>query len=96
MKKLKTITALTLAATFLAVPFVSHAEEKKEAKAKPYPLDKCAVTDESLGSMGKPYVFTHEGQEVKLCCKSCLKDFNKDSKKYMKKIADAEAAKAKK
>jgi len=45
--------------------------------------------------MGKPYVFTHEGQEIKLCCKSCLKDFNKDPKKYVKKIADAEAEKDK-
>jgi len=35
----------------------------------------------------KPYTFTHDGQEVKLCCKSCLKDFNKDPAKYMAKIS---------
>jgi hypothetical protein len=96
MKNLKIFTALTLAATFLAAPLVGRAEDKKDAKAKAYPLDKCVVSDEKLGEMGKPYVFTHDGKEVQLCCKSCLKDFNKDPKKYMKKLADAEGEKAKK
>jgi hypothetical protein len=31
-----------------------------------------------------------DGQEVKLCCKSCLKDFNKDKAKHMAKIAEAQ------
>jgi YHS domain-containing protein len=95
MKRLKTLTVLALTATFLAAPLAGRAEEKKADKAKPYPLAKCVVSDEKLGEMGKPYVFTHEGQEIKLCCKSCLKDFNKDPKKYVKKIADAEAEKDK-
>src|SRR5688572_26457012 len=60
MKKLKTITAITLAAAYLAAPLAGFAAEKKDEKAKPYPLDKCIVTDEKLGEMGKPYVFTHE------------------------------------
>ena len=55
-------------------------------KAKPYPLDKCIVTDEKLGEHGKPYVFTHEGQEIKLCCKDCLKDFKKEPAIYLKKL----------
>jgi len=90
MKKLKTITAVTLAAAYLAAPLAGFAAEKKEEKAKPYTLDKCIVTDEKLGEMGKPYVFTHEGREIKMCCKSCLKDFNKDPKHYIKKLEDAE------
>ena len=94
MKKLKLFTVLTLTATFLAAPLVGRAEDKKE-KAKPYTLEKCIVSDEKLGEMGKPYVFTHEGQEFKLCCKSCLKDFNKAPAKYVKKLKDAEAEKAK-
>ena len=53
------------------------------------------VTDEKLGEMGDAYVFVHEGREIKLCCKSCLKDFKKDPAKYIKKIEAAEA-KAKK
>ncbi len=63
--------------------------EHKDAKAKPYPLDKCIVSDEKLGEHGKPYVFTHEGQEIKLCCKDCVKDFKKEPAKYMKKIEDS-------
>lgn len=67
-----------------------------EAKGRPYPLKTCVVSDEKLGGdMGEPYVFVHQGQEIKLCCKSCLKDFNKDTAKYLKKIADAPAAAAK-
>ena len=95
MKKLKLFTVLTLTATFLAAPLVGRAEDKKETKAKPYSLEKCIVSDEKLGEMGKPFVFVHEGQEIKLCCKSCQKDFKKDPAKYLKKLKDAEA-KAKK
>jgi YHS domain-containing protein len=89
MKMLKNITALALTATFLAAPLVSFADEKKKDTPKPYPLDKCIVSDEKLGEMGKPFVFTYEGQEIKLCCKSCQKDFNKDPKKYLKKLEGA-------
>ena len=95
MKKLNLFTVLTLTATVLAAPLVGRAEDKKETKAKPYSLEKCIVSDEKLGEMGKPFVFVHEGQEIKLCCKSCQKDFKKDPAKYLKKLKDAEA-KAKK
>ena len=96
MKKIKTLTAVTLALAYLAAPLAGFAAEKKDEKAKPYKLDKCIVSDEKLGEMGKPFVFTHEGQEIKLCCKSCQKDFKKDPAKYLKKLKEAEAAKAKK
>lgn len=66
------------------------ADQKPAAKAKPYPLKTCVVSDEPLGGdHGEPYTFVHEGQEVKLCCKPCLKDFNKEPAKYLKKIEDA-------
>ena len=88
MKMLKTITALGLTAAYLATPLVALADDKKET-AKPYPLDKCIVSDEKLGEMGKPFVFTYEGQEIKLCCKSCQKDFKKEPAKYLKKLEGA-------
>ena len=88
MKILKTITVGALAVSFLTAPFLSFAAD---AKAKPYPLKTCVVSGEKLGEMGKPYVFTHEGREIQLCCKSCLKDFNKEPAKYVKKIEEAEA-----
>lgn len=65
------------------------AEAKKTGKPKPYPLETCLVSDEKLGEMGKPFAFTYEGQEIKLCCKSCQKDFKKDPAKYVKKLANA-------
>jgi hypothetical protein len=64
------------------------------AKPKPYLLKTCVVSDEKFGGdMGDPYVFTHEGREVKLCCKGCLKDFNREPAKYVKKMEAAEKKK---
>ena len=56
------------------------------ASGKPYPLDTCIVTDNELGSMGDPISYNHNGQEVKFCCKPCIKKFKKDPDRYMKKI----------
>src|SRR6188472_1956029 len=86
MKKLKALTAVGLILTCVTSPLALRAADSKAEKAKPYPLEKCVVSDEKLGEMGKPFVFTHEGQEIKLCCKSCLKDFQKDPAKYLKKL----------
>lgn len=70
------------------------ADQKPAAKAKPYPLKTCVVSDEKFGGdMGDPYVFIHEGREVKLCCEGCLKDFKKDPAKYVKKMEAAEKKK---
>jgi len=95
MKTLKTITATVLVAAFATAPFASFAGDSKDQNTKPYPLDTCVVSGEKLGEHGKAYVFKHERREIKLCCKSCLKDFKKDPAKYLKKIEEAEA-KAKK
>ena len=93
MKLIKPLATTLLVATFLAAPFAGFAADGKAEKNKPYPLKTCVVSDEKLGEMGDPYVFVHEGREVKLCCKSCLKDFKKDTAKYIKKIEAAEKAK---
>jgi hypothetical protein len=89
MKKI--LASLLAGAALLALPVLAHAADKKDAP-KPYPFDKCLVSGEKIGADKdmKPHVFTVDGQEVKLCCKSCLKDFNKDKAKYMAKIAEAE------
>lgn len=82
------LLAVALALAALAINTV-RAEEKKAAK--PYPLDTCIVSDEKLGADAnmKPFTFTHEGQDIKLCCKSCQKDFKKDPAKYLKKLEAA-------
>lgn len=93
MKLLNRINTLLagggLALALVALTSTAVAEDKKSNKPKPYPLDKCIVSDEKLGEMGKPFVFTHEGQEIKLCCKSCQKDFKKAPAKYLKKLEGA-------
>ena len=85
---------MTLALALAGVVSVGAAEsgaKKKEAKA--YPLNVCLVSDEKLGGdMGDPFVFVHSDQQIKLCCKSCKKDFDKDSAKFIQKLAKAEKA----
>jgi len=65
----------------------------KEAAAKnPYTLTTCLVSGDKFGGdMGAPFTFVYADKEVKLCCKSCLKDFTKEPAKYMKKLAAASA-----
>lgn len=95
MKQVKLLTvglAVVALATSLLVADEKHEKQGKQEKAKPYPLKTCVVSDEKLDSMGDPYVYKHEGREVKFCCKSCLKDFKKDPAKYLKKLDAAEKA----
>ena len=70
--------------------------EQKDEKAKPYLLEKCIVSDEKLGEMGKPVTMTYKGQEMKFCCKDCVKKFNKDPEKYIKKLAEEQKKAAEK
>ncbi len=98
MKMIKNITAALLTVSVLGAPFVGLAADQaqdKPTKARPYTLKTCPVSGDELGAMGKAYTFEYQGREIKLCCKSCLKDFNKNPAKYVKKI-DQDEAKAKK
>lgn len=51
-----------------------------------YPLTTCVVSGEPLGSMGTPIEVTHEGTTVKLCCKSCIDDFNATPEIFIAKL----------
>jgi len=86
----------TLTSLIAALPLMLAASSAMAADeaAKPYPLDTCVVSGEKLGEMGDPYVFTQDGQEIKLCCKNCLKKFNKDPEKYLKKLASQDGTQA--
>jgi YHS domain-containing protein len=84
---MKTRSILTTIALLVSPSLFADDTTKKE-EGKPYKPDTCIVSDEKLGEMGKPYVFVHEGQEIKLCCKSCLKKFNKEPDKYLKKLEE--------
>lgn len=109
MKKNTILSCLVLGAALIITPAIASAaagcsgcgggaaaladQAKPEAGAKAYPLTTCIVTDEKLGEMGEPFVFVHQGQEIKLCCKSCKKKFDKAPETYLKKLAQAPAAK---
>ena len=77
-------------------PAKTPKSERKDAKAKPYPLEKCIVSGDKLGEMGKPVTLTYKGQEMKFCCKDCVKDFKKDPEKWIKKLAEAQKKEAEK
>ena len=89
MKQLKLITAAFLGLSVLAAPLASVAADSKD-QPKSDKLETCPVSGDKLGEMGKPFVFVFQGQEVKLCCKNCKKDFDKDPAKYMQKIRSAD------
>lgn len=61
---------------------VSSPPDKPQVESV-YPLDTCVVSGEKLGSMGEPFVITHEGTEVRFCCDACLPKFEKDPAKYL-------------
>ena len=92
MNMLKSLTAVVVLVGSLAAPVGVRAADAKAEKPKPYTLKKCMVSGEELDEKGdmKCYVFTHGGREIKLCCESCLKDFQKNPAKYVKKIEAAE------
>jgi len=95
MKKLKNLAPLILAiclagGALAALADDSKGDAKPKTKLKPYILKTCPVSGDKLGEMGKPYTFVYEGQEVKLCCSGCKKDFDKDPAQYLKKIRAAD------
>jgi YHS domain-containing protein len=93
MKKLKILAAIALAVPFLASPFAGLAGDTNSiapVKPKPDLLATCPVSGDKLGEMGPPHVFVYQGQEIKLCCPSCKKDFDKDPAKYVAKIRTAD------
>lgn len=77
---------LSLAALAFLVP--ASAADAPPAGVKPYPLKTCIISGEELDSHGEPVSKTYEGQEVKFCCKPCIKKFDKDVAGNLKKIAE--------
>lgn len=79
-----------VSATIIAVAFsfllAGCATTGSTASTKAYPLNTCIVTDNELGSMGDPVTLVHEGQEIKFCCKPCVKKFKADPQKYLSKL----------
>jgi hypothetical protein len=67
-----------------ATKFMSKIEEANK-KVKPYKQDTCLYSGEPLGA--KPRVVVFQFQEVKFCCRDCEKEFRKDPKPHLAKLA---------
>lgn len=87
---IKNITA-AFAAAFITTS--AFAGPGPAGPPKDYPLTTCVVSDEKLGEHGKSVKVTSDGTDVWLCCKSCVKDFNKEPAKFVKIVKDAQAKK---
>lgn len=74
-------------------------KESAAANAVPanYPLTTCVVSDEELGSMGKPFevIYKQSGKadrKVLLCCSNCEDGFLRDPAKFVALLDAAEKA----
>ena len=56
-----------------------------------YPLQVCVVSGEALGDHGKPFEYQHNGRLVRMCCDSCIEQFEETPAKYLAMIDKASA-----
>ena len=64
-----------------------------EKQKDDYPVETCVVSGQKLGSMGEPIEYVAGNRLVRLCCKGCVKPFEKDPRKYLSKLEkDGESA----
>ena len=88
MKTLKLILATLSLVSLAGFALAADKQDDKTAKTIPYPLKVCIVADDKLDD--KPFVFTYQGREIKLCCDGCKPDFDKAPAKFIKKLEAAE------
>lgn len=84
--KSKVTTFFATALLGMALAATSLPATSSAAETKRYPLTTCVVSGNELGSMGKVVTKTYEGQEVKFCCKPCIKKFDANPAKYLSKL----------
>jgi hypothetical protein len=94
------IAALPASLTLAADAKKTDAEIINAARAS-YPLKTCLVSNEALGSMGEASGHIHRtagkpDRVVFFCCAGCSDDFKADPAKFLKKLDEAAANKAKK
>lgn len=86
IKKLMTTLAAFTLVVGLSACATTDSNGTTTGKVKPYPKDVCVVTGNELGSMGDPVTLVHEGQEMKFCCKPCVRKFKADPQKYLSRL----------
>jgi YHS domain-containing protein len=94
MKPTRIVTLLIVALGFAVSAFAAegraHADSSKH-KTKEYPLTTCIVTENDLESMGGSLTKVYNGQEVKFCCRPCIRKFEKSPEKYLERMREAAA-----
>jgi len=85
---MKTIHTTLLSFAFLLSSCVSTDTSSAAGggAVKPYPLSTCIVSDNDLGSMGPVITKVYNGQEVKFCCKPCVKEFEAEPAKFLARL----------
>ncbi len=74
--------------------YMAQLDEAWIASQKPdYPLSKCPVSDEPLGSMGEPVDMLYGTRLVRLCCKGCKRGVAKNPRAVLATIEKARAEK---
>ena len=85
--KTKLRTLITTALLGLSLAACSNPQTTPSTQGvKPYPLTQCIVTDNDLDSMGGSITKVYNGQEIKFCCKPCIKKFEANPGKYLAKL----------
>ena len=83
----KVLTLAACVATFALIAGVHGLAQAEDTPlGDPYPLTTCPISGEALGAMGDSVVVEHNGREVRLCCASCKKKFDKDADAILEKI----------
>lgn len=80
MKTIRSKSAL------LALVLFTACASDPSAGVIPYTSDLCIVTDNKLGSMGDPIIKVYGKQEVKFCCRPCVKKFEEAQERYLAKL----------
>jgi YHS domain-containing protein len=68
---------------------VADKAEPQEMAEDSYPLETCVVSGGKLGTMGDPVIYDYHGREIRFCCAGCVKPFESDPDKYLKKLDEA-------
>lgn len=96
--KLLSVSVIVLALSSAALAFQDKSaapagatpDAKVIAEQLPsYPLTTCPISHEELGKMGPAMDMVHEGRLVRLCCKSCAKEFKAKPAETLKAIDEA-------
>ena len=80
-KILKSITSVIVLASLVVLPRIAWSAVEAGNKI-------CPVSGDKAGEMGEIVQVEHNGKKYNLCCKMCIKDFNKDPEKYIKKAEE--------